>query len=308
LPAKEPIRFSIQMPSAPDLRSWTDKVRRADDLGFYSVSIPDHLGPSLPQLAPLVALASVAAMTTDLRLATTVLDNDFRHPVMLAKEIGTLDLLSNGRVDIGIGAGWLEEDYTKTGVASWDPPATRVSRLFESIRLLRQLFSGEPVTFAGDHYAVTDFQSNPTPVQSPVPLMIGGREKRMLTFAAREAQIVSVLAATSPRGNRLEGFERQLGWIAEAGGDRQDLMLGLRIPSGELARPGESAHAVAERFGGRIDLSAEEVLDSPFVLVGDLPRMIDHLLEIQERFGVSYITLSEDLAFEVSPIIEKLNS
>src|SRR3984957_1254240 len=131
------MRLSIQIPGAPDLGGWTDKVRRADDLGFYSISVPDHLGPSLPQLAPLVALASAAAVSSRLRLAITVLDNDFRHPVMVAKEIATLDVLSNGRVDMGIGAGWLEEDYTKTGVAVWDAPATRVSRLFESIGLLR---------------------------------------------------------------------------------------------------------------------------------------------------------------------------
>ncbi|MGD9797258.1 MAG: TIGR03621 family F420-dependent LLM class oxidoreductase [Acidimicrobiia bacterium] len=306
MPEVQPIRFSIQLPGAPDLRSWSDKVRRADDLGFHSVSIPDHLGPSLPQLAPLVALASAAAVTTSLRLAITVLDNDFRHPVMLAKEIATLDLLSDGRVDMGLGAGWLEEDYTKTGVATWDPPATRVSRLFESVAVLRLLFSGESVTFAGEFYEIDDFRSNPLPVQSPVPLMIGAREKRMLGFAAREAQIVSVLAATGEGGNRLEGFERQLGWIADARGDRTDLVVGLRVPAGELAAPGESARSVAARFGGRVGLTADEVLDSPFVLVGDLARIKDHLVEIRERFGVTYLTLSEELAFQIAPVIEEI--
>jgi probable F420-dependent oxidoreductase len=302
-----PIRFSIQIPQATDLRAWTDKVRRADDLGFYSLSVPDHLGPSLPQLAPLVALASAAAVTTRLRLAVTVLDNDFRHPVMLAKEVATLDLLSDGRVDMGLGAGWLEEDYTKTGVATWDPAATRVSRLFESIALLRELFTGEPVTFSGDHYQVTDFRSHPVPVQSPLPLMIGAREKRMITFAAKHAQILSVLSAAGEGGNRLAGFERQLGWIREAGGfERDDLMVGLRIPFGELAAPGESAHAAAERYGARLSMPADDVLDSPFMLVGDLPRIRDHLVEIRERFGVSYITLSEDFAWQLAPIIEDL--
>src|ERR1700736_3542102 len=133
-----PMLFSIQIPGAPDMAGWVDKVRRAEDCGFYSVSIPDHLGPSLPQLAPLVALAAAAPVTSSIRLAVTVLDNDFRHPVMLAKEVATLDLLSGGRVDMGLGAGWLEEDYTKTGVASWDDAGTRVSRLFESIALIRQ--------------------------------------------------------------------------------------------------------------------------------------------------------------------------
>jgi probable F420-dependent oxidoreductase len=304
----KPIRFSIQIPDAADARAWADKARRADDLGFYSISVPDHLGPSLPQLAPLVALASAAAVTSRLRLAVTVLDNDFRHPVMLAKEIATLDVLSSGRVDMGLGAGWLEEDYTRTGVTTWDPPATRVDRLFESVSVLRLLFSGEPVTFPGMHYQVTEFRSHPSPVQNPVPLMIGGRGPRMLSFAAREAQIVSVLAATGEGGNRLAGFERQLRWISEAGGaSRSDLLLGIRIPFGELVASGSSPLAAAERFGSRFGMTASEVLASPFLLVGDRSGIHDHLVEIAERFGISYVTVSEDLAWQISPIIEGLS-
>lgn len=304
---RAPIRFSIQMPDAPDMAAWTDKVRRAEGDGFYSVSVPDHLGPSLPQLAPLVALAAAAAVTSTIRLAVTVLDNDFRHPVMLAKEIATLDLLSNGRVDMGLGAGWLEEDYTKTGIATWDPPGTRVSRLIESIALLRKLFSGEPVTHSGQHYDVTDFRSFPTPVQSPVPLMIGARERRMLTMAAREAQIVSILAATSEGGNRLAGFERQLGWIEKAGGRlRDDLQVGIRIPFGEIAGPGESTRDVAERLGARLGMAPDELLASPFFLVGEPSRVKDHLVEITERYGISYITVSEGLAWQLSPVVAEL--
>jgi probable F420-dependent oxidoreductase len=278
-------------------------------LGFYSLSVPDHLGPSLPQLAPLVALSAAAAVTSRLRLAVTVLDNDFRHPVMLAKEIATLDVLSGGRVDMGMGAGWLEEDYTRTGIATWDPPGTRVSRLIESIGLLEQLFTGQPVTFTGDYYKVTEFESFPKPVQSPVPLMIGGRGKRMLTMAARKAQIISILAATSEGGNRLAGFEEQLGWIAEAGGTARDgLMIGIRIPFGELAAPGESARTVAARFGSTRGMTADEVLESPFVMVGDLASIKDHLVEIRESYGVSYITVSEDLAWRIAPIVKELSA
>jgi probable F420-dependent oxidoreductase len=308
VPDAKPIRFSIQIPDAPDARAWGDKARRADDLGFYSISVPDHLGPSLPQLAPLVALAAAAAVTSRLRLAVTVLDNDFRHPVMLAKEIATLDLLSNGRVDMGLGAGWLEEDYTKTGVTTWDPPATRVERLFESVTVLRQLFSGEPVTFSGEHYRVTDFRSHPKPIQDPVPLMIGARGRRMLSFAAREAQIISVLAATAEGGNRLAGFEQQLRWIDDAGGaSRSDLLLGIRVPFGELVASGSSSEGAAERWGDRMGMTAAEVLASPFLLVGDLSRIKDHLVEIAQRFGVSYVTLSEDLAWQIAPVIDDLS-
>jgi alkanesulfonate monooxygenase SsuD/methylene tetrahydromethanopterin reductase-like flavin-dependent oxidoreductase (luciferase family) len=183
-----------------------------------------------------------------------------------------------------------------------------VERLFESVTVLRRLFSGEPVTFSGEHYRLTDFRSHPKPIQDPVPLMIGARERRMLSFAAREAQIISVLAATGEGGNRLAGFEQQLRWIDEAGGaSRSDLLLGIRIPFGELVAPGGSSEAAAERWGGRMGMTAAEVLTSPFLLVGDLSRIKDHLVEIAERFGVSYVTVSEDLAWQVAPIIEDLS-
>jgi len=302
-----PIHFSIQMPLAESASAWASKIRRAEDLGFYSVSVPDHLGPSLPQLAPLVALAHAAATTTRLRLAITVLDNDFRHPVMVAKEVATLDLLSEGRVDLGMGAGWLEEDYTRTGVATWDAPGVRVGRLIESVALLRELLTGETVKFKGDHYTVDDFQSYPRPLQSPIPLMIGARGKRMLSFAARKAQIISILAAPSEGGNRLAGFQQQLRWIEEAGGrERDDLLLGIRIHMGQVAAVGQSGQEVAETYARRTGTPVEDVLASPFVVAGDLPMIRDHLVEVAETYGTRYMTVSEELAWGIAPIVAEL--
>jgi probable F420-dependent oxidoreductase len=299
--------FSIQIPGAPDLAGWLDKVRRAEDSGFFSLSVPDHLGPSLPQLAPFVALAAAAPVTTDLRLAITVLDNDFRHPVMVAKEVATLDVLSGGRVDVGLGAGWLEEDYTKTGIAPWDPAPVRVARLEESIRLVKQLLGGEPVTFDGDHYHVEDFRSLPSPVQAPVPLIVGVRGRRMLTLAAEQAQIVSILARNAPGANSRAGFEQQLDWLRHAdGADRDDLMVGLRIPFGELARPGESSREAIERFSSERSVPVDVLEDSPFCLVGDRVRARDHLVALHEQYGVRYFTVSEDLGWQVAPLLEDL--
>ncbi|MCU1345761.1 MAG: putative oxidoreductase [Acidimicrobiia bacterium] len=304
----EPMRFSIQMPNAPDLATWTAKVRRAESHGFYSVSVPDHLGPSLPQLAPLVALAAAAAVTSTVRLAVTVLDNDFRHPVMLAKEIATLDLLSNGRVDMGLGAGWLEQDYTLTGVAAWDPPGRRVDRLIESIALMRQLLSGDIVNFSGDHYNVTDFQSYPRPVQSPIPLMIGGGGQRMLTMAAQQANIISILVKMNgPFDARRASFEQQLSWITDASAHRRDeVTLGIRVLFGEVAPAGQSRRQVADRIAAEHGTDAHEVLESPFWLAGDLPGIKDHLLDMRSRYGLSYFTVSEDLAWQIAPLVEEL--
>jgi probable F420-dependent oxidoreductase len=306
--SRPPLHFSIQIPSAPDLASWTAMVQRAEGHGFWSVSVPDHLGPSLPQFAPLVALGAAAAVTTRLRLAITVLDNDFRHPVMLAKEVATLDRLSGGRVDMGLGAGWLEEDYTKTGITTWDAPGVRVDRLVESIALLRALFSGESVTFAGTHYDVRDFVSFPTPVQSPVPLMIGGGGKRMLQMAAREANIISILVKIGDTADRRRAaFEEQLQWIADAGGrDRADLEVGIRVLFGDVAASGESRRDVAERVAG-FGMTPDDVLESPFALVGDHAAIRDHMLEVHERYGISYFTVSEDLAWKVAPVVEELS-
>jgi probable F420-dependent oxidoreductase len=310
----KPFRFSVQIPGAEDLADWTSKVKRAEDHGFYSVSMPDHLGPMLPQLAPMVALGVAAAVTSRLRLAITVLDNDFRHPVMLAKEIATLDVLSGGRVDMGLGAGWLEEDYSKTGITTWDPPGVRVSRLAESIALVRALFAGEPVTFAGDHYRVQDFRSYPTPVQSPVPLLIGGGGKRILSMAAREAQIISILvqmgggAGRDAADRRRAAFEQQLAWIAAAGGDaRDDLTIGVRVLFGKVGAPNEDRAALAEALTGP-SMSVADVLESPFGLVGDLPAIRDHLEAVRAHYGVNYFTVSEDLAWQVAPLVAELSS
>ena len=271
--------------------------------------MPDHLGRSFPQLAPLVALAAATTVTSRIRLAITVLDNDFRHPVMLAKEVATLDQLSGGRVDLGLGAGWLEEDYTTTGVATWDPPGIRVTRLFESIQLLRRLFTGDTVTFAGEYYRVEDFASYPRPVQDPLPLMIGGRGRRILSYAAREAHIVSILAGTSNDGRSRGRFEEQLTWIADAGGsERDDLAVGLRIVVGAVAAAGESTQVVAERLGTRLAMTPDDVLASPFVLAGDAARIRDDFVELNERYGISSITLSEDMAWPLAPVVAELSA
>lgn len=302
------LNFSIQLPYKPDLQSWVDTIKKAEDTGFYSISVPDHLGPSLPQLAPLVCLGHAAAVTSRIRLAITVLDNDFRHPVMLAKEAATIDLLSQGRLDLGMGAGWLEEDYTKTGITSWDPNAVRVDRLFESIGLLRKLFTGEAVTHHGDHYTVTDFVSVPTPVQHPVPIMIGGKGKRMLTFGAKNAQIISLLPGQGFGPTGIAGLEEQLGWIRDAGGfDRKDLMVGLRIPYGEIPFPGETSTDAINRLADFLKITSDEVRSSPFIIAGDVSEIRDQLVHIYETYGLTYFTLSEDIAWKIAPIVEEFS-
>ena len=302
------LRFSVQIPNAPDGKAWLDKVKRAEDIGCYSVSVPDHLGASLPQLAPFVALAAAAATTTRIRLATTVIDNDFRHPVMLAKEVATLDVLSDGRVDLGIGAGWEEEDYTRTGICTFDPPAQRVDRLIESLDVVGRLLAGEEVTHTGTHYQLDRFRANPDPVQRPVPLMIGAGGKRMLTMAAQRAQIISLIARIGGASDRRSSaLEQQLQWIEDAGGrQRDDLAIGVRVFFGEIAGPGEPRRAVAERVAAKWSMDVDDVLASPYGMVGDPIAVRDHLQAISERYGITYFTINEQFAWDASAVISEL--
>jgi probable F420-dependent oxidoreductase len=304
------MQFSIQMPDADTGSSWLDRVRRIEAIGCYSVSVPDHFSASMPQLAPLIALASAATVTTQLRLATTVLDNDFRHPVMLAKEIATLDLMSEGRVDLGLGAGWNPPDYNLTGLATWDEPEVRVSRLWESIALLDQLLTGDEVTFNGRFYNVEGYRSYPRPAQQPIPLMIGGGGKRMLTLAARRANIISLIVQlTGNADSRRAMFEEQLGWITAAGGrERSDLRLGVRVFFGAVTGATESRRAAAERLAPMFRMEPDEVLASPFGMIGSPGEIRDHFIEINERYGITYFTLNEDLALAAGSAIEELST
>jgi probable F420-dependent oxidoreductase len=306
---RDVIRFSIQIPGAADAKAWQDKARRAEDLGFYSISVPDHLSPALPQLAPFVALAVASVVTSGVRLAITVLNNDFRHPTLVAKEVATLDLLSGGRVDMGVGAGWLPADYTSSGIRSWDPPGQRVSRMEEAIGLLQQLLAGEEVTFQGDYYEVNDFVVHPRPVQASVPLMIGGFGRRMLTIAARRADTISLIVNNPKADSSMRGLEERLAWIADAGGrDRADLTLGVRVVTGAVSGRGRSRADAAAEIASARGVSLSEVLDSPYVLVGDEAAIRDRIVELHERYGISYFTLSEDFGWQVGSVVADLGT
>jgi probable F420-dependent oxidoreductase len=310
--SQSPIRFSIQIPDAADVNTWKEKARRAEDLGFYSLSVPDHLAPGLPQLAPMVALASASMVTSTLRLAITMVNNDFRHPTMLAKEVATLDLLSEGRVDLGLGAGWLADDYTTSGIRSWDTPGERVARLEESVPLVRELLSGQEVTFKGDHYQVDRYISYPCPVQRSIPIMIGGAGRRMLRLAGRCADIVHMVANNPKFDQSMTGLEQRLSWIAEsveeAGRNPDDLTVGLRITTGEVLAPGTSRTRAAEQIASARGVPAQALLDSPYSLIGDGAAIRDRVAELKDRCGVSYFTLSEGFAWEVAEVVGDLSA
>jgi probable F420-dependent oxidoreductase len=185
--AVPPFRFGLQLITADSRAALVDRARRAEDLGFDVVQTADHLDEVLP---PLLTLATVAGATTTLRLGTLVVNNDLRHPVVLAREAAALDLLSDGRLELGVGAGHSEPEYRSAGLP-FDRPGVRIARLGESLTLLDGLLRGDEVTLAGDHYAVTGARVHPRPVQGPrPPLLVGGGGPRLLALAARTADVV----------------------------------------------------------------------------------------------------------------------
>src|SRR6266550_2451379 len=199
---RRPFRFGVICEHMQSAEEWVTKARQAEEYGYSTLLIRDHFirEPFGDQLAPLIALMAAANATKTLRVGSLVMDNDYRHPVMLAKEAATLDLLSGGRFELGIGAGWLRSEYEQAGMV-FEPAGVRVSRLEEAIQVLKALFADQPITFAGDHYTITNLSGFPKPTQRPhPPILVGAGSKRMLALAAREADIVGILPKALPEG------------------------------------------------------------------------------------------------------------
>ncbi|MBW3633672.1 MAG: TIGR03621 family F420-dependent LLM class oxidoreductase [Chloroflexi bacterium] len=310
-----PFRFGVVLESVRDEHSLRETVRRAESAGFATVLIRDHFAaePFGPKLAPLTALATVAAHSTSLRLGTLVIDNDFRHPAVLAKEIATLDLFSGGRVELGLGAGWLAAEYRQTGIP-FDSPGTRIARLEESVAILKGLLSGKPVTFHGEHYQVTDLQNFPEPVQAPhPPFLLGGGAKRMLSLAGREADIISVLSTSVASGVQIDSIAgrssahlaQKVSWIRDAAGDRfasieLSLFPDILVTNDHIA--GARQFAAARGW----NVSPETVLDMPAVLIGTVDRIAENLLAQRQNLGFSYFVVSDTDLEMAAPIVCQL--
>ena len=305
---KRPFRFAIQTSNAPSGDAWREKARRIEELGFSTLLMPDHFGD---QLSPLPAFMAAADATTTLRVGGLVLDNDFKHPFVLAKEIATLDVLSGGRVELGIGAGWMKTDYDASGIP-YDAPGVRVARLMESVTVLKGLFGDAPFSYRGKHYAVNG-NGLPKPVQKPhPPIMIGGGGKRVLRFAAREASIISVNfnlqegavgAATMATGTA-EATREKIGWIREAAGARfDDIELNVTIFATIVT---DDAAKIAERVAPGFGTTPAELHRAPHALIGSVDQIVDELQRRRDEYGFSYIAFSGDVFEQAAPIVARL--
>jgi probable F420-dependent oxidoreductase len=302
-------RFGIQASAAPSRQAWVEIARKVEDLGYAALTVADHLDD---QFATTPALMAAADATTTLRLGALVYANDYHHPVVLAKEAATLDLLSEGRLELGLGAGWQVEDYEQAGIPL-DRPSVRIARLAEAVTVVKGLLSDDPCTFAGDHYRVTGMRGTPTPLQRPhPPILIGGGGRRILTLAAREADIIGLNIdmrsghIDEPAGPTAtaDSTDQKLQWIRDEAGDRFDeIELQVRI---HLTMVSDDRQGVAEMVGPVLGLTPAQALESPHALVGTEAEIVDQLLERRERFGISYIGLSVDALDAMAPIVAKL--
>lgn len=306
----KPFRFGVQAKVAESASVWKDLARKAEDLGYSTLTVSDHFDG---QLAPVPALQAVADATSYLRIGALVLANDYRHPVLLASEMATLDLLSDGRLEIGLGAGWMLTDYAAAGIPL-DPPGVRIERMVETVQILDGLFGDVPFTFEGKHYTITDLDLVPKPVQRPrPPLLIGGGGPRMLREAGRYADIVGVnsnlrsgVFGTDAIGDgTAENVDQKMGWVAEGAGDRFDeIELQARVHFVVFA--GDRA-GTAEFMASAVGLTGEQALGSPFALIGDVDSMVDDLLSRRERFGFSYLTVGLEVLDEFAPVVARLS-
>ena len=304
-----PFRFGVQVTRTGSGAEWRDRARQIEDLGYSTLFMPDHFDE---QLAPMPAMAMAAAHTTTLRIGALVFDNDYKHPAILAKEAATIDLCSDGRLELGIGAGWMRTDYDALGLP-YDPPAVRVDRFEEALHVIRECFTGERFTYHGEHYRITDYASWPVPTQKPLPILIGGGGKRVLSIAGRDADIVGInpnlregrIGRDASLDSLADQTDRKVEWVRAAAGPRWDaieIQMRFFITS---VRPDRMAFAeqIAPMFG----VSPEEAVESAAALVGTEAEIIEQLERRRERWGLSYVVVGDDNVEEFAPIVAALN-
>jgi probable F420-dependent oxidoreductase len=318
-----PFRFGCQAYHATSRAEWRDTARQAEDLGYSSFMLADHyLGPGpaltatnhpVQTLAAVPAMAVAAEATTTIKVGARVMCIDYRNPVVLVKEMATLDLLSDGRLEMGLGAGWLRGEYEAMGVP-WDPAGVRVTRLGEVVRMAKQFFAGgELAVESAVGVRAVGFEGVPRSVQQPhPPIMIGGGAERVLKLAAREADIVSFnfdnssgkIGPDVPMSGA-ESMERKVAWVREAAGDRFE-QLELEVGA-YFTFVSDGAEGIAEAMGQRFGMSREQMLTHPHGLFGSVDSICDELERRRELYGISYVTVGSSVAEAFAPVVARLS-
>jgi probable F420-dependent oxidoreductase len=304
-----PFRFGVQASSAPDRASWADLARRCEAHGYDVLTMPDHF---TDQLAPVPALMAAADATTSLRVGALVWDNDYKHPLVLAKELATIDVLSEGRLEIGLGAGWMISDYEQSGIP-YDKPGVRIDRFVEGLAVIKGAMAPGPFSFQGEHYTITDYDGLPLPVQGPCPpILIGGGGKRVLSIAAREADIIGingtmtagVVGPDAISTMTAEAVDTKVDIVRAAAGDRiADIEMNVRA---FMVNVTTERAATMSAIATMIGVDESFVPESPFALIGTPDQIVEDLLARRERWGFSYVIVGAEDVESFAPVVAAL--
>jgi probable F420-dependent oxidoreductase len=304
-----PFRFGVTIERTSVQDRIAEKARRAEELGYSCMVMTDHLDA---RNGPLVTITAAALATTTLRVGTLVLCNDYRHPVVLAKELATLDRISGGRLEVGIGAGWMTTDYEQAGIPK-DRPGVRIERLAEAVSVLDGCFGDGPFDFAGEHYTIRGLDAGPKPAQRPrPPLLMAGGGPRMLTLAAERADIVAinvnlrsgVMDESVAADATAEATDGKAALVRDVAGDRfDDIELSIGV---FIATITDDRHSFAAALAPGFGLTVEQALGAPHALFGTVDECIATLEERRERWGISYVTIPAEAVVEFAPVVEQL--
>jgi probable F420-dependent oxidoreductase len=310
-----PFRFGCINEQMKPAKEWRDHVRRIESLGYDILLMRDHFVPDVfgDTFGPITALMSAADATSTLRVGSMVICNDFRHPAVLAKEAATIDLLSEGRFELGLGAGWMREEYERMGL-EFDPPSLRIKRLEESLHVMRGLMHPGHFSHQGQHYAIRELDGFPKPVQSHIPIMIGGGNRKILNLAGREADIVGILltnvssgvVVNDPLGRSSESVKQKIEWVKEGSGDRFDE---IELNSAVDVVVTDDRLSATEEFivqRGWQGISVEQVWDMPSVFIGTREQIADEMYVRREEFGFSYYWVADNKIEEFAPLVQLL--
>ena len=311
-----PFRFAVSASAATSGAHWTEIARIAEGSGYSTLHVSDHYVDQASNggqmLAAIPAMAAAAAVTDTLRIGARVLCVDYHQAVVLAKAMATLDLLSDGRLELGLGAGWVQSEYEAMGL-TMDPAPVRISRLEETVAFMREFFAGEPLEFDGEHVRAAGFRGQPQPVQRPCPpIFIGGGAKRVLTLAGRIADIVSfnfdnsagVVGAAGVQSSGADAMDQKVQWVRDGAGDRfPDIELEV---GGYFVAVTDDPLPAAERIGGMFGLPAEDMLRHPNALIGTVDEICETLQARRERYGFSYVAIAERNAAAFAPVVARL--
>lgn len=302
-------RFGVQVSNAPSGDAWAALARKVEDLGFSTLFMPDHFGD---QLARVPALQAAADATSTLNVAALVFDNDYKHPVVLAKEWATIDVLSGGRTEFGLGAGWMNTDYEQSGIVK-ERDGVRIAKMAEGLEVIKGLWADGAYSFQGEHYTITGMDGLPKPVQKPgPPILIGGGGPKVLGIAGRHADIVGInpsipkgeIGPDAARDAAPDRVDQKLEWLRAGAGDRFD---GLELNAlCFVVIVTDDPQPMREMVAGMFGVTVDQLDDTPYAWIGSTGEIADQLRRARERWGFSYFVVQGDAMDQIAPVVAEL--